>query len=258
MDLLTAWDVAEINPSWFSGILRKDVVRVEEVDFETTMSLGNLRKIQVIFSDGSAEQYVLKTESLSGPANKFAAMLKCFVTEHSFYSSLRQHCKARIPRALYSSVSSSGEAMTLILEHITGSVGSSGLEPLPLESVRSAAIELGRFHGSFVGKTEEISTVKSVVEHLSGTNPQSAIDFFLETWGSTLDEFKDPAGGNVVRAVFQHCAANQQNWASLLEMGQPSLIHGDYKATNVIFSREGLVPSTTILDFQTLYRGGYT
>lgn len=253
----TAWDVPPGRAvQWLSEVLRMQVQQVKPSPLVTCISLGTLQKLSLVLKVNdklSKTSLVLKTESANAGANSFAAKAKCYSTEHVFYTKLSQKCMARVPRCLYSSISPDEKAATLLLQHIIHATPGDIHVGLTLDQAKAAAEELGRLHASYFDDDDSMNLVRSAVELVLGFDGKAALESFLFIWGDLLDPFTDESGNNYVRAVFEHCAAHGDNWRELLQLGIPSIAHGDYKGTNLMFGDTG--ERATILDFQTLYKG---
>lgn len=115
-------------------------------------------------------------------------------------------------------------------------------------------------------KANEKTETESKKEAVVGAEASTKKD------GKEQEEVKNKnKNKNKVVDVLSHCALNHANYLGLLEMaGPPSLIHGEYSPSNLLFG-EGITdeeqsgngssdPSAavtaTVVDFQTLYIGG--
>lgn len=254
---VTTWDVPPGKAeAWLTEVLRRQVHSVSASPLAACVTLGVIQKLTVVLSvEGklSKTTLVLKTESEIPAANVFAAKAKCFSTEHTFYISLSRKCLSRVPKCFYSSISPDATAATLLLQHITPGCAGDTHTGLSLEQAQAAVVELAKFHASYFDDEESIKLVKTATEHVSAFDSMAAIDAFMAVWGDVLEPFLDDGGNNAVKSVFEHCAAHAHNWKDLLQVGIPSIVHGDYKGTNLILGEDG--DSATILDFQTLYAG---
>jgi hypothetical protein len=258
-----SWDVPPGKALiWLSEVLRKPVTAVTGQRLTECMSLGALQLLTLILDvEGGSKRrvkatLVLKRESENAGANAFAAKARCFSMEHIFYTTLASKCVANVPRCFYSSVSPEQTAATLLLEHVHTAAPGDTHEGLTLAQLKAAAIELGKFHGSYYNDEAAIASVKTASEHMLAFDPVTALESFLAMWGDVLAPFADESGTNAVKAVFEHCAAHLENWTNLLATGVPSIAHGDFKSTNLMLGGEGA--RATIIDFQTLYAGMYT
>ena len=254
---VSAWDVPPGKAeAWLTEVLRREVHAVSATPLPACITLGVIQKLTVVLSVEeklSKTTLVLKTESANPGANVFAAKAKCYSTEHTFYTALSRKCLSRVPKCFYSSISPEATAATLLLQHITPGTPGDTHEGLTLEQAQAAVVELAKFHASYFDDEESIKLVKNATEHVSAFDSTAAIDAFMAVWGDALLPFVDESGNNAVKSVFEHCAAHAHNWKDLLQVGIPSIVHGDYKGTNLILGEGG--QSATILDFQTLYAG---
>ena len=257
-DEIVTWDVpAGRSISWLEEVLRRTVLGVHTEPLTHSVTLGTLKLMTVTFQHGDKRAkttLVLKQESSSLSTNTFAAKAKCFLTEHTFYVQLARKCSAKVPKCLYSSISPDKTAATLLLEHIFSALPGDETRSLTLQQLKAAAVELGRLHGSFYNDETSCSAVKTVSEHLAESDHIGSLDDFLSVWSDVLEPFKDENDCNAVVKVFEHCAAHKLNWKSLLDTGVKSIVHGDFKSTNVMFPEEE-EHNATILDFQALYSG---
>lgn len=242
-------------------------------------SMGTVRVVTAYRGDGASSCFVLKTESPVADNNKAAALFRLFHREASFYKYFAPKCRARVPRCYYASVSPTGVHTTLLLELVPGKCGAhseveqnsesagrladSGIvASLSVHNIRAAAVELAYLHASALGQEEKCAKLVSASEHMAYFNAKAGLDLVMARWEPMFAEFSvadsgdtaDPA--RLLREVFEHCAALDSNWALLLGVGQPSVVHGDLKPANVIISKSAdNSPVATLIDFQTTYRG---
>jgi hypothetical protein len=131
---------------------------------------------------------------------------------------------------------------------------------LSIHEVRAAAKELARLHASALGNEEKCAKLVSATEHMAYFNPKAGLELVMSRWEPLFAEFGAEEGGagpaRLLREVFEHCAVHDSNWALLLGVGQPSVVHGDVKPANLILSQgPDNTVIATIIDFQTTYRG---
>lgn len=265
---ISSWEFPIITLSILNDIFRnhfegKVIVRFVEGDDPTlSISLGNLKRLLIFFSDNSSVSVIVKMESSNATANEIASRHHCFISEYNFYNTLSSRCLASIPRPYYASLSSENIATTLIIEDILHAQPGDANQSLSLDQIKAAVIELAKFHGSFFDGN--LADVPKTLQSISGFDRELALKTFLEDWKHVLNQYAETneAGESInhVLDTFTHCANFFENWNCMLEMGPPSLVHGDYKGSNIMFnssrgndSIQGA--SATILDFQTIYKG---
>jgi hypothetical protein len=273
----TSWDISELSVEWLqsnigSRLGGKTIARCAEYPLTAQpMSLGTLKRVKLYFTDETEYSIVVKQESGNVAANKFAAPF--YKAEVNFYLHLSRLSRARVPRCFYSTLSRDATSTTLLIESIENASSGDTHVGLSLAQCHSALIELGKFHGSFVNNSSVPLHAKTAAEHMSAATPEQWLPLFMSTWRDFIASSAPSAeAADKVTQVFEHCAIHSSNWTVMLGlMGATTLIHGDYKGTNLMFSSrqdtdvtddaggDGDVAGgikTTILDFQTVYIGG--
>jgi hypothetical protein len=172
--------------------------------------------------------------------------MHCYSKEALFYTRLAPRCAAKVPKCYYCSVSPDERATTLLLEDIVGGVPGDTHTSLTPEQAKSAVTELGKLHGSFLDAGSVLEGVQTAFEHASSFKGPVAASAFISAWGDMLE-----AADTRLIPLFEKIAASNDDWLAKLGTGPISLIHGDYKGTNLLFQGD----QATILDFQTIFKG---
>ena len=248
--IFKGWD-CDVDANMLGKILclnYEPVVCINELT--ERVCLSRLHKIIVQFNGGTNKVMLLKTESSISMANSFAAKFNFYGSEVVFYNDMASRCHAKVPHCYFSSISPGRDKYSLLLDFAPSKSSCVGMD-LNMAELKAAIFALGKFHGSYFDLEEnKVSSTCS----LSMFNVASALPTFVEKWKSIIEEFADEeTKENEVLEVINHCANYPSNYLSLLQMGSPSLIHGNYCAENLIGSENE--NDVTIIDFQTIYSG---
>jgi hypothetical protein len=172
-----------------------------------------------------------------------------------------------IPSPHHGSPSSLEQGKILIfndlpLTHPLTSLPTPTAPQLNLLHLKAAVIELGKFHCSyFFHETAPPKEIPSASALFTNYKYQEAYPKFVETWRNLLEEYVEENEKKILLEVFEHCSQHVSNWTILLEMGPPSLVHGNYQPDNLII-HNGTADATpsadifvTLFNFQSIFIG---
>lgn len=168
-----------------------------------------------------------------------------FQNEVRFYQQLSKRSGLRTPHCYYSDINAETGHHVLVMEAIDTINEGDIATGLSLESAEQAMRSIATFHASWWEKPELATLDWLDVDD----SPPTASDH-QEVW----QQFVDAMGGQIpdsFKAIGARYGENIAMAFGLLRESPQTLVHGDYHAANLLFSRDGLV----VIDWHLLFRG---
>lgn len=245
--------VDELSPSWFSSLLHSsgelpgDVsvsdVSLERIGAEESM-MSTLFAADLTY-DGdtdSPSRLVVKLTSPSETQRFIAGLFRFYEREIRFYDEFAAEMPVRIPKSYAAQIHPEEPAFVLVLEDVGGRRAIDQLDGIGLEDTFTAIDALARMHAPFWGR--DLSAVAETFIPFASDGMKMMIpDAFNNDWGAIRERMADLMPPEVIDLCdrFTEIAAEVMD----AMCGPDTLIHGDFRADNLLFDDEILV-----LDFQ--------
>ncbi|XP_045452367.1 uncharacterized protein LOC123661455 [Melitaea cinxia] len=149
---------------------------------------------------------------------------------------------------------------TVVMENLV----ESGYQPFSrFESLdwahASAAIEnLAKFHAlSFAYAKHHPDEFQKLIVDLkfrivSGGQDDNSKDLWQKPIACLLAAVEQDLQGRIIK-VMKGCADDSTKYSR--PIGQPVIVHGDYKCSNILFRKQGVIVDAVSIDYQTVYSG---
>ena len=237
--------IEEIDDEWLSRAIGAPV-QAQEVR-QIGQGVGMVSSIYraTLTGDGPGS-VIIKMPSLDEAAQFNAAILRLNIREVGFYRELAPECPIRVPTAHYAAVNTETHQFVLVLEDLGSLRFVDQVAGISRDDARRAVTELAGWHLHWwdaAGPIVERGTAVSIHDPIY---PPLLPPVFAEGWVKVGSAMSVPE--SVRRAADGWVEALPRLLASL---GQAplTLVHGDYRADNMLFDEEGRL---VLLDFQVI------
>lgn len=249
-------DPADITPEWISAVLRRGGldVRIRTTRHEQIGmgQIGASYRIQLGYDGapppGAPASVVAKMAT--GSESQRQSISRGYVAEVGFYQHLAGRVRARIPYSWHSTISHDHTRFTLILEDLAPSVPGSQTAGCAPAQARDAVVNLAALHASYWNDellatgADWIAPMGADAGALIDAAMRTCVGMFTERFGTALVPEDAETLHAVAEVILQWLLHHQSPY---------SLIHGDYRPDNLMFSPGG--PGVTALDWQTVSVG---
>lgn len=245
--------VDELSPSWFTSLLRSsgelagdisvtDVVLEPIGAEESMMSTLFAADLTHDANTDAPSRLIVKLTSPSEAQRFIAGLFRFYEREIRFYHEFASEMPVRIPKSYAAQIHPEEQRFVLVLEDVGGRRAVDQLDGLGLDDTLTAVDALARMHAPFWGR--DLSAVAETFIPFASDGMKLVIpDAFANDWGAIRERMLDVMPADVINVCDRFTAIAP---AVLDAMGGPdTLIHGDFRADNLLFDEEILV-----LDFQ--------
>ncbi|MEO5722733.1 MAG: oxidoreductase family protein, partial [Ilumatobacteraceae bacterium] len=199
---------------------------------------------------------VLKLPATSGANRAMAENYDLYRTESRFYSELSGMIGVQTPRCFVNLFDGDTQNLTLILEDVGDERWRGPLRPCTDEQVMMAVGELARLHGTWWQGISK--TPPSWVPRLDGQRWRPQARMFTVAWSNFIDEERVDELPGLGRLAPRF--AVDMDWLQIRLGSEPvTLVHGDFRISNLLFQVENGRDQVWIIDWQPLMvaRGAY-
>jgi hypothetical protein len=199
---------------------------------------------------GCPEAVVVKLPALDEAAVFTSSVLRMYIREVRFFDELAAGSPIRVPTCHHAAVDEATSSFVVVMEDLGGLRPVDQVVGMGLPDAEQAVDGLARWHATWWGRAEPLAEAGVTVSLADPIYPAVVPMVFDEGWekitGAGIDV---PAHIRAVRPGFN--AAIPRLLADLAE-APTTVIHGDYRADNLVFCPDGAVAA---FDFQLIGTG---
>lgn len=251
-------DSGEINTEWMRQALAAGgapgasalaAVEVEQLS-DVANALGTLYRCRLTGGDGETAHpasVIVKLPGSNSLALRFARWMSLHRREHVFYRDVAPHARVRVPTLHYSDFEERSHRFVLVLEDL------GAMEAIP-QSVgidetraRLAVREVAGLHGRFWEGSNEPALV-ACGDFLTAGQRRIMQTAYLLTLPVALESFGDLFTAETGRLAEEFGFRIPAHFAAV-SAGPKTLVHGDYRADNMLFGGEGQ-DELAVIDWQ--------
>ena len=249
-DVTAGWMQRALAAGGTSGSPSIRDLAVETIG-ENVGFLGSLLRCRPAYDAGAAaapETVVVKLPSADPKSRRMSKRLSLPRREFTYYSQVAPHAPVKSPTLLYGDLDQRRQRFVFVFEDLGAMSSVDQIEGASAEQARTAVRAIARLHGRFWNQPRQ--------PLLSGcydaTNPrlrllaQAAYLFFLV---SALKNF-----GHLfperLRRLAEAFGPRVSDYLEEVAAGPITFIHGDFRADNLLFGRNGREDEFAVVDWQ--------
>jgi hypothetical protein len=245
-----------LTPAWLDEVLAPAGVRIDAVEMERvgTGQMCDTFRLRLSAAPGSAEfppTIVAKLPSADETSRATALALGSYENEVRFYQQLAPRLGVRTPRVYHADIDVATASFVLLLEDLSPAVTGDQLAGCSPAEAKRAIFELVGLHAPL---WDDPSLVELAWLHRDRAGQQ---EFMLEMmpvfWAGFRDRYVDAlgpdvteAGGLLLERLSDYILGETEPW---------TVVHGDYRLDNLLFSGAGEAATVTVVDWQTVTHG---
>lgn len=241
--------IDEVTVKWLSAVTGWELrsIRAEQIG----VGVGVSSAVYRIHLEGSAcpDRVVVKLPALDPAAVFTSTMLRMYIREAGFFNQLASESPIRVPVCHHASVDEQTSSFVVVMEDLGGLRSVDQVRGMGLSDAERAVDEIAAWHAQWWGRAEELADAGITVSLGDPIYTAVLPMVFAEGWE------KVSAAMPVAPAVAQVAPRFGAGLASLLASlaaSPTTMLHGDYRADNMLFAPDG---SVALLDFQLIGTG---
>ncbi len=238
---------AEITPSWLSAALGTTVDDVALTHIGEGIGVSSaVYRASLAGHDPAVlpDTLVVKLPALAEEAVFTSTVLSMYRREVAFFAELADESPIRVPKGYYGAVADEGSPFVQVMADMSGLRVVDQLEPMETADVETAVDELAGWHAHWWNAADHLVERGTAMALTDPIYPAVLPMVFAEGWDKI----------NGVMDIAEPIAAVGPSWAERMPeliaglcSGARTLLHGDYRADNMLFGHDG---SIVLLDFQ--------
>lgn len=240
----------DITSSWVAAVTGWSIDDISVAQIGVGVGVSSALYRATLSGAGCPESVVVKLQALAPEAIQTAAALGLYRREVNFFEELRAESPIRVPECHHSEIDDDGAAFVIVMEDFGGNRLLDQVEGMELADLERAVEQLADWHATWWNKVDGFADRWLAVPLGTPVYPAVLPGLFAEGWEKlaaeaphVLEPFAEigPKFGDALGGLLQQ-----------LDAAPNTLLHGDYRADNLMFDAEGNV---LLLDFQILGTG---
>jgi len=241
--------IDEVTSEWLTEVTGFDVqaAKAEQIGVGVGVSSALYRvRLQ---GAGCPETVIVKLPALDPAAVFTSTVLRMYIREVRFFDELAAQSPVRVPAGYHGAVDEETSRFVVVMEDMGGMRIVDQLEGMSVADAGQAVDELAAWQATWWRQGEALAEAGLTVSLGDPVYPAVLPMVFAEGWEKVTNEMEVPAS---ILAVGPRFADAIPRLLDLLSRPPTTMIHGDYRADNILFAPDG---SVALLDFQLIGTG---
>ena len=251
--------IEEVTPAWMTRTLRQAIgsddltvgrIEIESLGGEGRGFLSGVARVALGYETrvaGAPETVVVKLPTTEAGGREVAMTNDAYMRELRFYQDIAPHSAVRVPRCYLSSLDPAEGDYLLVMEDAKDWIAGDQVTGLSLANAEAALRMIARFHARWwdLPPTAELGWVPREISQ--------SFRFFIERWPGFCDRHGDAISLNA-RQTGDRMVDSTEALATLIAASRHTLVHGDFRADNLMFGGPQVDDHVMVLDWQWLSR----
>ena len=223
-------------------------VRAEQIGVGIGVSSAVYR-LHLDGGDGVPATAVLKLPALAEEARFTSTVLRMYIREARFFRELAEQAPVRVPAGYHADVDEATSEYVVVMEDLGSLRCVDQVEGMAIGDAERAVDDLAAWHATWWGKAEPLAADGLTVSLGDPLYPAVLPMVFGEGWEKVTSQIGVPAP---IGRVGPRWTDAHARLLTDLATAPTTMVHGDYRADNMLFDDDG---SVALLDFQLLGTG---
>ena len=240
--------IDDIDAAWMADALGQPITAIHHEQIGEGIGVSSA-VYRTSLTGGDVDSVVVKLPALAEEAVFTSAVLRMYIREVRFFDSLASRSPIRVPKGYFGAVDVETSAFVQVMEDMGSMRVVDQNEGMTIDDAKQAIDELARWHAEWWGDADAAVDRGDAVCLSDPVYPAVLPMVFAEGWEKVNAAMTvDP----VITAVGPGWSDWMPGALAGLAAAPNTVIHGDYRADNILFDADGNV---VLLDFQLTGRG---
>ena len=241
----------EVTQAWINSVTGWSVDSVELTDIGTGIGISSSVYRAVLVGDGCPASVVIKLTATDPAAAYTSTVLSMYRREVKFFELLAQQSPMRVPACHYAEVSDNGDAVVVIMEDLGGNRMCDQIAGMAMEDAERCIDGIADWHAQWWRQVDGLEEQNAAVALGSPMYPAMLPGLFAQGWDKLLASAQCVPPDNLLE-IGQRFGELIPGLLQQLNEHPLTLLHGDLRADNIMFDREG---APIVIDFQLIGTG---
>jgi hypothetical protein len=242
--------VDDISAEWLSAALGAVITDVQTTQIGAGIGVSSALYRCTLTGEGCPDQVIVKLPALDPAAVFTSTVLRMYIREAGFFDRLAGDCPVRVPTGYHAAIDPETSAFVVVMEDMGGLRTVDQIEGMSIDDAERAVDALACWQGHWWGDAEPLVAEGLAISLGDPVYPAVLPTVFAEGW-EKLNGDGGVALPPSILALGERFGEAIPGLLQALADGPTTLLHGDYRADNMLFDGDELV----LLDFQLIGSG---
>ena len=241
----------QVTADWIAEVTGWSVSAVEIDEIGAGLGVSSAVYRARLSGDGCPESVVVKLTAKDPDAAFTATILSMYRREVAFFGELAAHAPMRVPASYHGAVSDDGSEVAVVMEDLGGNRLCDQITGMSEADAIAAVDALARWHAQWWNDVDGMADRGCALALGNDLYPVVLPGLFDEGWTKLTgsEACRPPAE---LADIGPRFGARIADLLQQLDGAPVTLLHGDYRADNLMFSPQG---DPIAIDFQLIHTG---
>ena len=241
--------IDEITSEWLTEVSGFDVASVEVEQIGVGIGVSSALYRVHLHGRACPDSVIVKLPALDPAAVFTATILRMYIREVRFFAKLAAQSPIRVPNGLHGTIDEETSRFVMVMEDMGQMRVVDQVDGMSMTDAERAVDALAAWHSRWWRQADELAEAGVTVSLGDPIYPAVLPMVFNEGWDKVAAELQVPAP---ILDVGPRFAAAIPRLMTHLCQAPTTVVHGDYRADNILFAPDG---SVVLLDFQLIGTG---
>jgi hypothetical protein len=241
--------IDDVTASWLSEVTGFDVQSIAIQQIGSGIGVSSALYRVTLTGTNCPATVIVKLPALDEAAVFTSTILRMYIREVAFFNELAHESPVRVPQAYHAAVDNETSQFVAVMEDLGGLRMVDQTAGMTVGDAERAVDALAAWHATWWGKGDDLAARGLTVSLADPIYPAILPMVFDEGWQKVTGAMElAPA----IKKVGPGWTAAMPGLLADLSSGPNTMLHGDYRADNLLFDTDG---SVALLDFQLIGSG---
>lgn len=240
---------AEVTSAWMAEATGLDVQALVLEQIGVGVGVSSALYRARLTGPGCPETVIVKLPALDEAAVFTSTMLRMYIREAGFFRDLAHQSPIRVPACLHCGVDEETSQFVVVMEDLGHLRAVDQVAGMTVADAQRAVEGLAAWHARWWGQAEDLAAAGLTVSLGDPIYKAVLPIVFAEGWDKITAEVDVP---QTIQAVGPRWVDAMPRLLDTLAEAPTTMLHGDYRADNLLFDAEGAVAA---VDFQLIGTG---
>lgn len=237
--------IDDVTADWMTEVLGRPVTGLTITQIGAGVGVSSALYRCAVVGEDCPEQVVVKLPALDPAAVFTSTVLRMYIREVGFFDRLAADSPVRVPGRYHAAVDAETSSFVVVMEDMGGLRIVDQVAGMSVDDARRAVDALARWQAPWWGRAERLVDDGVAMSLGDPIYPAILPTVYVEGWDKLVTSIDVPPAVAEIGAPFADALAGL---LEALSTEPTTLLHGDYRADNMLFDDDELV----LLDFQLI------
>lgn len=249
MSLAIPGSIKDVDAQWLSQAMGMNIKTADIGIIGVGVGVASAVYRAKLTGDDCPESVIIKLPALDEAAVFTSSILRMYIREVRFFKTLAKDCPVITPHSYFGVINEETSQFAMVLEDLARHRIVDQTIGIKIDDARRAVDALAKIHAKWWGKADGLAADGTTIAFSDPIYPAVLPIVFAEGWEKVKRELD--LSDSIIKIGEKFAPAIGSLMSSLMD-GETTLAHGDFRADNMMFTKEN---EFVLYDFQLIGTG---